>query len=315
MFKSVSFLLLSFIFLAAYTPYVATEPVTEEQLGELLFFDPILSADSTISCASCHKPEFAFADSVAISPGVGGVLGRRNAPSVMNMAARDLMFYDGRAKDLVEQVHFPIEDPLEMNISVQDVVYRLNNNKKYSSYFQKVYKESVTAENLAKAIAAFESTLETSDTPFDDYMNGNSNAMTAQQIRGRAVFMSDKAKCFDCHFSPDFTGDEFRNIGLFDGVTKMDKGRYDVTKDMKDIGKFKVPGLRNVAVTAPYMHDGSMKTLREVIDYYDNPFAFIKDPVNIDTLLSRPLGLTDNEKEDLEAFLHALTDRRFIVAK
>lgn len=315
MFKSVSFLLLSFIFLAAYTPYVATEPVTEEQLGELLFFDPILSADSTISCASCHKPEFAFADSVAISPGVGGVLGRRNAPSVMNMAARDLMFYDGRAKDLVEQVHFPIEDPLEMNISVQDVVYRLNNNKKYSSYFQKVYKESVTAENLAKAIAAFESALETSDTPFDDYMNGNSNAMTDQQIRGRAVFMSDKAKCFDCHFSPDFTGDEFRNIGLFDGVTKMDKGRYDVTKDMKDIGKFKVPGLRNVAVTAPYMHDGSMKTLREVIDYYDNPFAFIKDPVNIDTLLSRPLGLTDNEKEDLEAFLHALTDRRFIVAK
>lgn len=287
------------------------EPRNETELGELLFFEPLLSADTTISCASCHKPDFAFADTVAISPGVKGALGRRNAPSVMNMAARDLMFFDGRANDLVHQVRFPIEDPAEMNISIQEVANRLNQHPRYSLYFKKIYKEAATPENIARAIAAFEESLETSDTPFDDYMNGNESAMTASQIRGREVFMSSKAKCFDCHFSPDFTGDEFRNIGLYDEKTRLDKGRFEVTKKPEDLGKFKVPGLRNVAVTAPYMHDGSMKTLREVIDYYDNPYKFVSHPVNIDSLLVKPLGLTEEEKQDLEAFLHALTDRRF----
>jgi cytochrome c peroxidase len=312
MLKSVSGIVFTFFILVAFTPQSNTDPANEEQLGELLFFEPLLSADTTISCASCHKPEFAFADSVAISPGVKGALGRRNAPSVMNMAARDLMFYDGRAKDLIDQVHFPIEDPVEMNISIKEVAQRLNQHTGYSTYFKKIYNEPANPQNIALAIAAYENTLETSDTPFDDYMNGNKNAMTPSQIRGREVFMSKKAKCFDCHFSPDFTGDEFRNIGLYDEINKTDKGRFEVTGDKNDLGKFKVPGLRNVAVTAPYMHDGSMKTLREVIDYYDNPYAFVKHPVNIDSLLVTPLGLTEDEKNDLESFLHALTDRRFI---
>lgn len=294
--------------------FSSTTPVakiTESQLGEKLFFDPILSSDKSISCASCHIPAFAFADTVALSKGVGGVLGKRNAPSVMNMSSRDLLFYDGRAKDLENQVHFPIEDKKEMQLAYDIAIQRLNQNKKYIAWFYTVYKSKPTKKNVAKAIAAFERTLETSNTPFDDYMNGKIDAISPSAIRGRELFMSSKTKCFDCHFSPDFTGDEFRNIGLYDGKTWNDAGRFEITKDSSDMGKFKVPGLRNVAVTAPYMHNGSMKTLQEVIEYYDNPFLKVKNPINIDTLMQKPLGLTAQEKTDLEAFLITLTDRRF----
>ncbi len=135
--------------------------------------------------------------------------------------------------------------------------------------------------------------------------------MSESARRGRKIFL-EKGRCFDCHFSPDFTGDEFRNIGLYDGGRLNDTGRFGVTKDNSDLGKFKVPGLRNVAVTAPYMHDGSIATLREVIDYYDNPDQFGIHSIGRDSLLARPLGLTEQEKQDLEAFLHALTDDRFV---
>ncbi|MBC7886060.1 MAG: cytochrome-c peroxidase, partial [Saprospiraceae bacterium] len=233
------------------------DPVNEAELGKLLFFDPILSKDSTLSCASCHKPEFAFADHVAISPGVNGSIGRRNAPSVMNMSARSVLFYDGRAKDLEDQVHFPIEDPKEMNASMDEIIIRLINNKRYAGYFKSIYNEAPDIHNLSKALAAYEAGLETSDTEFDAWMNDLPNTMSVSAIRGRELFMSKKAKCFDCHFSPDFTGDEFKNIGLFDEFKYKDKGRYEVSGNKDDIGKFKVPGLRNVAVTGPYMHDGS----------------------------------------------------------
>ena len=131
--------------------------------------------------------------------------------------------------------------------------------------------------------------------------------MTASQMRGREVFIGD-GKCFDCHFGPDFTGDEFKNIGLYDGKTLLDKGRFDITGDSADLGKFKVPGLRNVTLTAPYMHNGQFKTLEEVIEYYDNPYAFIEAPINIDTLMLEPLNLSAKEKQDLLNFLHSLTD-------
>ena len=129
--------------------------------------------------------------------------------------------------------------------------------------------------------------------------------------RGHQLFVGQKAKCFDCHFGPDFTGDEFRNIGLYDGGRDNDKGRYNVTQDENDLGKFKVPGLRNVAVTAPYMHDGSFKTLREVLEFYNDPYKFVEHPINIDTLMIEPLGLTDQELTDLENFLLTLTDDQF----
>lgn len=277
----------------------------------MLFFDPILSEDSSISCASCHKPEFAFADTLPFSKGVHGRLGARNAPSVMNMASRTAFFWDGRAGTLAEQALFPIADANEMNLPVTEAVKRLNNSSKYKQLFVKVFKQNPSAKNLGVALAAFQETLETSNTPNDRWLNDEPAGLTAQQERGRDIFRV-KAKCFECHFSPDFTIDDFRNIGLFNGTTLNDSGRYKVTKDPADIGKMKVPGLRNVAMTAPYMHDGRFKTLREVIDYYDNPHTLVPDALNRDSVLLQPLGLTEQEKQDLEAFLHSLTDDRFI---
>lgn len=306
------FTLLSILILisAKYSGY--TNPSSSAELGEKLFFDPILSQDSSLSCAGCHKPNFAFADTLAISPGVGGALGTRNAPSVMNMAFRDLMFYDGRAKDIIDQVHFPIEDPAEMNLKMATAIQRLQMHPQYKKWFEQLFPDGITAANIATSIAAYERTLETDNSPFDRYMNGDRSALSESAKRGRKIFLSEKAKCFDCHFGPDFTGDDFRNIGLYDEKVYVDKGRYLVTKNPEDLGKFKVPGLRNIAITGPYMHDGSFKTLRDVIEYYNNPYKFVADPINMDSLLVKPLELSEDEKLDLEAFLRALTDNRFI---
>ncbi len=287
-------------------------PTTPEQLGEMLFFEKMISANKDLSCASCHIPEHGFADTVPFSIGVDGRLGKRNAQSCANMSERSFFFYDGRAATLEEQVKFPIEDENEMGLPIAEAVVRLNKDKTYVQYFKAIYKQAPNETNLKSAIAAFERTLETSDTPFDRYMKGNDSAISLSAQRGRELFMSDKAKCFDCHFSPDFTGDEFRNIGLYDGVKYKDEGRYAITKDKSDMGKFKVPGLRNVAVTAPYMHNGMFKTLREVIDYYDDPYKTVAHPVNMDSLLLQPLHLTEQEKTDLENFMITLTDDRFV---
>lgn len=288
----------------------ADSAVTEEQLGEMLFFDPILSEDQSISCASCHKPEFAFADTSAFSIGVHGRVGTRNTPSAMNVLSRDFLFWDGRAATLEQQALGPIENPVEMNLSLQEAITRLKQSK-YRLLFLQVYGEEPTKDNLGSAIAAFERTLETADTPNDRWLNDEPNGLTAQQVLGRDIFFN-KGQCFECHFTPDFTGDEFRSIGLFNGKEYNDSGRYAITLDTNDIGKFKVPGLRNVAMTAPYMHDGSMKTLREVIDYYNDPLKHIPNAVGRDSLLTYALNLTEDEKQALEAFLNGLTDDRFV---
>lgn len=282
----------------------------EIELGEQLFFDPILSADNSLACASCHKPQFAFADNKAFSLGVNDSLGTRNTPSVMNMLSRSFFFHDGRAASLEEQAIGPVENPLEMNMSFDEAVKRIKANPEYVRVFKKIYKEEPNRKNITQALAEFQRSLESDGSaPHDLFVNGEHlNAMTASQQRGRKLFLADESKCFDCHFGPDFTGDEFRNIGLYDGVKLVDKGRFDFTKDPKDIGKFKVPGLRNVALTAPYMHNGMFKTLEEVIDYYSNPYDFVKNPINMDTLMLKPLNFTKEEKTDLVNFLHSLTD-------
>lgn len=287
------------------------EPKKVAELGEVLFFEKKLSADNSISCASCHIPQHGFADTVAFSKGVGGRLGKRNAPSCMNLTDRPYLFYDGRAATLADQVQFPIEDHNEMDQPLSAAVHKLNMDKTYIKWFKKIFHDTATTFNVKAAIAAYEKTLETSKTPFDRYMNGNDSAISASAIRGRELFMGNKAKCFDCHFSPDFTGDEFRNIGLFDGKKFNDSGRYTISKNMNDLGKFKVPGLRNVSVTAPYMHNGMFKTLREVIEYYNDPYKTISAPINIDTNLVKPLGLSKAEMDDIEQFLLTLTDDRF----
>lgn len=274
-------------------------------LGKQLFFDPILSSDSSVSCGSCHKPEFYFADTLDFSHGVGNGRTKRNTPSVLNMASREILFWDGRANSLEHQSLFPIRDENEMNLPIPVAVSRLRKNRKYTRWFQTIYHQLPNEKNLADAIASYEATLETIDSRFDLASNGKGK-LTSDELAGQKLFIG-KAKCFDCHFSPDFTGDEFKNIGLYDGKKWNDKGRFDITHDSSDLGKFKVPGLRNVARTAPYMHNGSMKTLREVIDYYQSPFLVVQNPIGIDSTIRNGISLTENEKQQLEAFLKTLT--------
>jgi cytochrome c peroxidase len=284
---------------------------TPEKLGEQLFSDPILSQDSTISCASCHIPQFAFCDTALVSRGVGGRLGRRNSPGITNMSSRPYFFLDGRAASLEQQVLMPIQDSVEMHATLPQVLNRLKNHPTYDAAFRQLYGVSADADKLAAVLAAFVRTLETPNTPFDRWMQGKPNPMGEAAVRGRQVFMK-KGKCFDCHFSPDFTGDEFRNVGLYTGRRNLaDRGRFDITHDSTDLGKFKVPGLRNVALTAPYMHNGMFNTLEDVIEFYDVPNQTVPGGINRDTLLNTPLNLTVQEKADLKTFLEALTDDRF----
>lgn len=311
------FLYFTAFFFLAFRCSEKTEITVEEykvrdeiDLGAKLFFDPIFSLDNSIACASCHQPQFAYADNKAFSVGVNDSIGTRNTPSVMNMANRSFFFHDGRAASLEEQAVMPVENPVEMNMGFTEVVKRIQANEEYIRLFKKIYKEAPNAKNITNALSEFQRSLESDGSaPHDLFLSGvDTTAMTASQQRGRKLFLADESKCFDCHFGPDFTGDEFRNIGLYDGVNLIDKGRFDFTKDPKDIGKFKVPGLRNVALTAPYMHNGMFNTLEEVIDYYSNPYDFVKDPVNMDSLMIKPLNFTQQEKTDLVNFLHSLTD-------
>ena len=319
--KGITTISILLFFLLSFIAKVETtrEPVsTEVELGKELFFDKILSLDRSISCASCHQPEFAFADTLAFSKGVGDSIGLRNTPSVMNMAFRPYFFYDGRAATLEEQAIGPIEDPLEMHLDFITAIQRVQETEFYLNAFDEIYSSAPDSALVLKALAEFIRSLESDGSaPHDLWLNDiDSTAMSASQIRGRALFRSEKAKCFDCHFSPDFTGDEFRNTGLFDGSLELnDSGRFKITKDSTDLGKFKVPGLRNVALTAPYMHNGQFKTLEEVVEYYDDPYKVVANPINMDTLMLEPLQLSSVEKQDLVNFLHALTDTNFPVVE
>lgn len=284
---------------------------SKEKLGEFLFNEKLLSLDSTVSCASCHKPEFAFSDTSAFSIGIGGKLTKRNTPSVLNMKNRPYYFWDGRASTLAQQSLMPIQNPDEMNLSIREAVRRLNENEFYVHYFKKVFHRKPDSISLAKAFEAYENTLETVDSKFDDW-GENKLELSAQEERGRKVFLSEKSRCFDCHFLVDFTNDDFKNIGLFNGILLNDKGRFNITNNPDDLGKFKTPGLRNIAVTAPYMHNGMFKTLEEVVDYYNDPATFVPNWINIDSTLMKPLGLSPMEKADLVAFLKTLTDKKFV---
>lgn len=313
--KKYMILILSAITLFFARATVLEAPTSKEELGKLLFFDPILSKDKTISCASCHKPEYAFADSSATSLGVGGARGLRNTPSSMNMLLQRNFFWDGRAASLEEQALGPIENPAEMNLSLDKALLRLRKSKTYSSYFRKIFGSEPTRANLAEAIAAFERTLETSDSPFDYWkFYDDSNAVDNAVKRGFILF-NEKGQCIKCHFGANFTLNEFRNIGLFNGRDLNDSGRASITGKIEDLGKFKTPGLRNVALTAPYMHNGMFGSLSEVIEFYNDPNKIVPNAMNRDSIMARPLGLTVDEKKDLESFLLSLTDKRFSKAE
>ena len=279
-------------------------------LGKKLFNEKILSRDSSVSCASCHIPSYAFADTLPSSRGIGGKLTTRNTPSVLNMKNRPYYFWDGRASSLEAQALMPIENPDEMGLPAEQAILRLNQSPEYKSLFRKIFRQDPNAKNLAIAFSAFEQTLETVDSKFDDWSN-DMGKLSEEEERGRQLFIGSKAKCFSCHFMEDFTDDSFKNIGLYDSADLNDPGRYVITKKISDRGKFKTPGLRNVAVTAPYMHNGMFETLDQVLSYYNTPGHFVDHPINIDPTLAKPLGLTPKEKKDIIAFLKTLTDKAY----
>jgi cytochrome c peroxidase len=303
-------LLITSAYLCSFVTDNNTNITTKAALGKKLFNERILSKDSSVSCAGCHIPSFAFADTVAFSTGIYGKLTSRNTPSVLNMKNRPYYFWDGRAGSLEEQSLMPIANPDEMGLPIEEAVQRLNKSKEYRSLFLKIFRQLPTAKNLAAAFSAYEKTLETVDSKFDDWSN-DLGKLSAEEERGRQLFIGDKARCFDCHSMEDFTDDGFKNIGLYNGKELNDAGLYSITLKESDKGKFKTPGLRNIAVTAPYMHNGMFKTLEEVVDYYNDPEKFVPDAVAIDSSLQKPLGLTLIEKRELVAFLKTLTDKRY----
>jgi cytochrome c peroxidase len=283
----------------------ADNPITTEkvELGQKLYFDPRLSGDDTVSCATCHNPLHAFAEPRPVSIGVGGKAGARNAPTVLNAAFLQEQFWDGRAPTLEEQAKGPLTNKVEMAMPDHDsVAKKVARIPEYPPLFEKAFgDDQVTIDRVVQAIASFERTLITLDAPIDRFLAGDPGAISAEAKRGWDLF-NGKARCNTCHGHvgafPLFTDEQYHNLGV-----GTDAGRFGVTKEAKDTGAFKTPHLRNVAKTAPYMHDGSEPTLAAVIEFYDrggnaNP--------HLDGGM-RPLGLTAQEKADLVALLETFT--------
>jgi len=282
----------------------ADNALTEEraQLGKRLFYDPQLSRTNEISCSSCHRPEFAFSDPNPVSVGVDGRTGARNAPSIVNAAWGRTFFWDGRADTLEEQAGQPLENPLEMDFSLAEAVARVAAEPSYDQAFQRAYGEAPSEATLQKALASFVRSVVSGNSPYDRHLRGDDGDFGEQRKRGEAVFLGEKAECFHCHPGGVLSNEGFFNNGTF--MAGGDTGREQVTGRVGDIGKFKVPGLRNIAASAPYMHDGSLPTLEAVIEQYE---AGGRGDVTTDPLI-RPFTLTADERADLLAFLQSFTD-------
>ena len=282
----------------------ADNPQTDAkvELGRQLFFDPRLSHDNTISCATCHDPEMAWANHNTVDVGIQGRKGNRNSGTILDAAYMDFQFWDGRVKTLEEQALGPIHNPVEMGETLENVVRKLAAIDGYRAQFKAVFASEVTADGIGKAIAAFERTVLSGPSPFDKYMAGDKSALPQAAVRGMRLF-NGKARCRTCHGGPMFSDQGFHNIGVGMDASQPDIGREAVTKDPKDRGRFKTPTLRNVALTWPYMHDGSVKTLADVVALYNA--GGVKNPT-LDVFVM-PLGLSDDDQKDLVAFLEALT--------
>jgi cytochrome c peroxidase len=273
------------------------------ELGKQLFFDGRLSKNNQVSCAYCHIPGAGFADPHPTSTGVHDQLGSRQAPTILNAAFNPVQFWDGRASSLEEQAMGPIQNPIEMAETAEHLSAKLQAIPGYRRQFREVFGEDVSLPKIAHAIAAFERTLVSTNSPFDKYAEGDSKAMSEIAIQGLQLFKG-KARCMLCHNGANFTDNQFHNLGVPQvGPQKEDSGRYQVTGQERDRGAFKTPTLRSVIETAPYMHDGVFLTLEDVVEFLDkgggaNPHL---------SPLMKPLALTDGEKHALVAFLEALT--------
>lgn len=269
-------------------------------LGERLFFDPILSVDSSISCGSCHKPELGFATNDRVTPGVGGVLGKRNSPSLLNVGFQPYFMREGGVPSLEMQVLVPLGDATEMAHNVVDAVRRLNRNTSYRNEFLTVYGDTASAFLLVRALANFERTLVDFDAPFDHFIQGDATSLSNEAIKGGKLFYG-KAACVQCHSGVLLTDFGFANNGTAI-VDSTDYGRELLTNESGDRYVFKVPSLRKVQITAPYMHDGSVSTLADVVEQYNTGGA---NHSYTDSRIE-PLGLSGSEKAQLVAFLEAL---------
>jgi cytochrome c peroxidase len=293
----------------------SNNPPTAERisLGKRLYYDPILSVDGTVSCATCHGPAHGFTDNKPVSNGVQGKTGTRSSPTVINSAYNTLQFWDGRAPSLEKQAEGPIANPVEMGHTLDGAVKALQADESYREPFQEAWgTDQITIDLVTKSIASFENTVLSGNSPFDRYYYGSDKkALSASAQRGLRVFQdAKKGNCAVCHTIDKkyalFTDNKFHNIGV--GVdlsgNLADAGRFVVTKDDADTGAFKTPTLRNIAQTAPYMHDGSLKTLKDVIDHY---IGGGNSNAHLDKQIRALDFLTGQERQDLEEFLKSLT--------
>ena len=309
-------------------------PISKDkaELGRTLFFDLRLSSDNTVSCATCHSPHAAFSDSRRVSLGVGLMAGDRNAPAIINRAFSREQFWDGRAPSLEEQSKLPLINPKEMAMPSHDLlVKKVGDIRGYKSWFKRVFAREVNIDDLAKAIAAFERTVVSGNSRFDEFKAGNQQALNEAEKRGLELF-EGKARCSQCHNGPNFTDEKYHNIGVGWDAASVDLGRYTVTKNEQDIGAFKTPTLREISDTAPYMHNGTFATLEETVALYNrggiaNPFLDVEmrrpdrtmeqvleyyektkaqEKPSPETELVK-LDLTKQEQADLAAFLRTLS--------
>ncbi len=293
----------------------ANNPLTVEgvALGRKLFYDKILSADNTMSCASCHVQSYGFTDNgKQYSLGIDKMAGTRNAMPLFNLGYQKKFFWDGGAADLESQVIGPIQNPVEMHADLGNVLHKLNTSTEYPALFHKAFgnTDTITSALLMMAIAQFERTMLSGNSRYDKYVAGTAT-LTAQELRGMALYENgSKGDCTHCHtLGGTFSDFEFRNNGVDSIYT--DAGRYKITLIAADSGKFKTPSLRNIAVTAPYMHDGRFQTLQQVMDHYNTGFHHGRqlDPV----LATQPKNrMTAQDMQDIIAFLNTLTDSSFL---
>lgn len=268
------------------------------ELGRMLYFDKRLSADNTVSCASCHDPKLGWSNNDATAVGVGGQRGGRSAPTIINSAYQKFQFWDGRAGTLEEQALGPIANPIEMNLPIEEAVKRLSAIEGYQKRFKEVFGSEVNKDNLAKAIAAFERTIVSGNAPYDRFKAGDKTAMGDEAQAGMKLFFG-KANCSACHNGPHFSDSAFHNLGVGASAKEVDQGRRKISNLEGDHGAFRTPTLREIARSGPYMHDGSLKTLEEVVDYYN--LGGTKNDYLDEEIF--PLKLSDAEKKALVTFL------------
>ena len=282
---------------------LGADPASEAlaALGRRLFFDPILSLDRSVSCATCHIPELAFADNEKFSLGIHGKRTLRNTPTLLNRALGSQFMWDGQATTLEQQALLPIENPLEMGLALDRALQRLGQEDAYAPAFQAIFQGPPTRERLGKAIAAFVRRLLVGDSRVDRFRVGNRDVLSTAE-RGGLWFYESRGGCWRCHSGPNFSDEGFHNTGIGSSLVGPEPGRQGITGQESDLGGFKTPTLRSLSLTAPYMHDGSLGTLEEVVEFYrqgGHPNSHLDAKI-------LPIEMTDADASNLVAFLKAL---------